>query len=84
MHDVLTIWRDLFATGTVDNVDPASNFFALGGNSLLVVRFRARLRELGYHLPELRDVYLHPTPEKMAARLAQLGRDHGEEAVPCP
>jgi non-ribosomal peptide synthetase-like protein len=56
----------------LDRVSVDAHFFDdLGANSLLMARFCARVRERG-NLPSvgMKDVYLHPTIERLAATLA--------------
>jgi amino acid adenylation domain-containing protein len=61
------IWAQLLDT---PRVDPDSNFFALGGNSLLALRLVHRIREdLGLDVP-FGDIVEAPTIRRLAARLA--------------
>jgi aryl carrier-like protein len=61
---LVATFRDLFDD---DAIDEESDFIALGGNSLLAVRLRARVREgLGRDL-ELIDLFYNPTPRELAA-----------------
>ncbi|WP_399094988.1 amino acid adenylation domain-containing protein [Streptomyces sp. BBFR2] len=63
--------RELFAEVLDrDEVGADDNFFALGGHSLLVTRLISRVRaEFGLDL-RIREVFQHPTPAAIAARLA--------------
>jgi amino acid adenylation domain-containing protein len=45
-------------------------FFDVGGNSLLAVRVVQRLREAGLSHASVRELYTHPTPRGLAARLS--------------
>ncbi|MGH8883394.1 MAG: non-ribosomal peptide synthetase, partial [Stackebrandtia sp.] len=66
-HDEVTttmmqIWRDVL--GTSVSVD--SDFFELGGNSLLAVRMLAALRAAGIDGASIRELYLRPTIRGLA------------------
>lgn len=68
---LLEIWRDVLTREVMDNysVDANSDFFQVGGTSLLLVALRARLQkdfEIDLPLVELFD---HSTLGRMAARL---------------
>ncbi|MBB2748933.1 UNVERIFIED_ORG: acyl transferase domain-containing protein [Microbispora rosea subsp. rosea] len=70
-REITVVWRDLLG---VEDVGPDDNFFALGGQSLLLVRMIARLKELtGVAIP-LRDAVAAPTVRGIAALLAHHGR----------
>ncbi|MFG3256021.1 amino acid adenylation domain-containing protein [Streptomyces sp. NPDC048172] len=57
---------------------PGAGFFELGGHSLLAGRLAARLREdLGARIG-LADVFRHPTPAALAARLRAVARDDAD------
>jgi hypothetical protein len=59
------IWRDVLGA----DVRPDSNFFDVGGNSLLLARVRTRVHdELGRDLA-LVDLFRYPTVAELAARL---------------
>jgi phthiocerol/phenolphthiocerol synthesis type-I polyketide synthase E len=63
-RQVMTIWRDLLG---VDDVSPDSNFFALGGQSLMMVRSIARLKEVTGVAIKLREAVAAPTVRGVAA-----------------
>ncbi len=50
-------------------VDAGQNFFDLGGDSILAIRFAARARQAGLSL-SVRDVFVHQTPSELARALA--------------
>jgi amino acid adenylation domain-containing protein len=62
------LWQTLLR---VERVGRHDNFFELGGHSLLVVSLVGRLRERGLSLP-VRDVFVEPTLQALAARVAAL------------
>jgi hypothetical protein len=62
---ILAAWEHVFSEPVALNDD----FFALGGNSLLAVRLSAAMRERGVPPIALRNLYLHPTPGRLAALL---------------
>jgi amino acid adenylation domain-containing protein len=63
---LVAIWADLLE---VERPGIKDDFFALGGHSLLATRVMARVRhELGVELP-LKDLFNHPTVEKLAAKV---------------
>ncbi|HEX6969480.1 MAG TPA: phosphopantetheine-binding protein [Micromonosporaceae bacterium] len=61
------VWRTVL---NLDTVDPDRTFFALGGNSLTLLRVHQLLRErLGREL-SLVDLFRYPTLRQLAAALA--------------
>ncbi|GIJ21061.1 non-ribosomal peptide synthetase [Micromonospora lutea] len=61
------VWRDALA---VDEVDPHTSFFALGGNSLVAIRMLGRIQEtFGVQL-SLPDLFASPTVATLAAMVA--------------
>jgi hypothetical protein len=60
---VADVWREVLG---VDRVGVDDSFFALGGNSLLVVRARARLQERGHMGLSLVDMFRYPTVRALA------------------
>ncbi len=72
------IWRDILG---VEDVGPASNFFDLGGHSLLSVQMLARIQDVFDVKPSLSAVYTCPTLRAMASAIArQTGRQAGIRA----
>ncbi|MFI6440761.1 non-ribosomal peptide synthetase [Streptomyces sp. NPDC050759] len=66
-RDLLDIWRRHLGT----RVGPEDNFFTLGGNSLLVVRVLAEVKELGAPKIAVRDFYQN----SFARQFVQLVRE---------
>ncbi|ALJ20080.1 non-ribosomal peptide synthetase [Microbacterium sp. No. 7] len=54
-----------------------ADFFALGGDSLSVLRLIGRIEDECALEPRLSDVFAHPTPAALAAALAGRGTDDG-------
>ncbi|MFD5035174.1 amino acid adenylation domain-containing protein [Streptomyces sp. NPDC058405] len=66
--EVISIWKRLFGT---DRVSSTSNFFTMGGHSMLAVRAARELgRAFGIRLP-VRAVFEHPTVADIAAYLSR-------------
>jgi acyl-CoA synthetase (AMP-forming)/AMP-acid ligase II/acyl carrier protein len=62
------IWGEVLG---VERVDARDNFFDLGGHSLLATRVAVSIwKQLDVRLP-LRELFLHPTLEGLAARLEE-------------
>ncbi|HET9382702.1 MAG TPA: condensation domain-containing protein, partial [Streptomyces sp.] len=55
-------------------VGPDANFFTVGGHSMNGVRLVNRIRAAWGVQARIRDLFLAPTPRKLAARLAEQGR----------
>ena len=68
-------------------IDPAENFFLIGGNSIRAMQLAALLNEqTGKHYT-LSDLFLHPTPESLANAEKKSdigGEEAGEDPVPVP
>jgi amino acid adenylation domain-containing protein len=64
LDTVLGVWRAVFR----GEVDPADNFFTLGGNSLLAVRIARALRDHG-HQVDAQAMYRCPSPAELATAL---------------
>ncbi|QSQ25680.1 amino acid adenylation domain-containing protein [Pyxidicoccus parkwayensis] len=62
---LLGIWREVLG---VERLGVDSNFFRLGGDSILSIRIAARLRELGYPVG-VREIFAHPTVRQLARHL---------------
>jgi thioesterase domain-containing protein/acyl carrier protein len=64
LRQLAGIWRDLLH---VDEVGPGSDFFALGGDSLLAIGLASRLREdFGIEIP-VRELLVRPRLAQLAA-----------------
>ncbi|MFF4367252.1 non-ribosomal peptide synthetase [Streptomyces sp. NPDC001594] len=66
---VLAVWREVLAA----RVGPDDHFFDIGGNSLLAARVTRALRDAGVDRMSVRDLYVHPTPRRLAGHLAAQG-----------
>ncbi|MEV7004244.1 amino acid adenylation domain-containing protein [Streptomyces sp. NPDC093982] len=71
------IWRHVLE---LDFVGIQDNYFALGGDSILMLRIRAESEKRGLHFT-LNDMYRHPTVGELAAR-ASTGPCSEASAVP--
>jgi amino acid adenylation domain-containing protein len=71
------VWREVLH---LERVDVDESFFEAGGNSLLLARLHARLRQaLGQEIPFV-DLFRHPTIESLARSLEAAGE--GEAGKP--
>jgi acyl carrier protein len=74
LERVVGIWRDLLGT---PGVTADSNFFDLGGESLLFLRMIARIRR-AFGVPiDVQDASRRPTPGALAALVDSLGAAPG-------
>ncbi|MER5891099.1 phosphopantetheine-binding protein, partial [Streptomyces sp. NPDC001941] len=64
--DLAEVWQAVLGVP----VGPDDSFFELGGNSLYAVRLAAAMRERGLPALPLRELYLNPTVNRLAAVLA--------------
>ena len=71
---VASIWRDLFHLEQVGRQD---NFFALGGHSLMALKFVERLREHGMAI----DIAALFTSDSLADLAERVGRSNAESAT---
>ncbi|MDT3395986.1 amino acid adenylation domain-containing protein [Streptomyces sp. B1866] len=69
-RDLAELWRDLLGVARVGVHD---NVFDLGGHSLLMVEFRARLADRLGHRVEMVDLFQYPTVAALAAYLGSAG-----------
>ncbi|MEV6596511.1 amino acid adenylation domain-containing protein [Actinoplanes sp. NPDC051346] len=67
------IWRDVLETTDVGVHD---NYFGLGGDSILMLRIRARAAGHGLHFA-LTDLITHPTVAELATRVTTTAPDAG-------
>jgi len=66
-REIIRVWRELLGA---EEVVPESNFFELGGNSILAMQLISRLRKaLGWEVP-LRLAFEYPTLEGLGGALA--------------
>ncbi|MEM9223348.1 MAG: condensation domain-containing protein [Pseudomonadota bacterium] len=67
-HRLIAIWQDVLG---VTDVRPTSNFFDLGGHSLLTVRLLAKIDAEFGHKPDLATLYRRPTVRDLAEEIAR-------------
>jgi amino acid adenylation domain-containing protein len=67
---ILMVWKDVLGV----QVGPDEHFFDVGGNSLLAMRLMTAVREAGLGAGTVRDLYLNPTPRRLAAFCAAANR----------
>jgi amino acid adenylation domain-containing protein len=77
-HDVARAWTDVLGLQAAVSAD--SNFFALGGDSIMALRVSSRLRAAGYEV-SLREVFAHTTIAELAASLTRQGPASSGPAV---
>ncbi|KAJ1972547.1 hypothetical protein H4R34_005373, partial [Dimargaris verticillata] len=66
-----------------DTIDVNDSFFALGGDSLLAIRFVSLCREEGL-LVTVADVFQHPTPSALAEAYGLAKSDYSHAALKAP
>jgi len=72
------VWKELLG---LTSIDRGRNFFDLGGDSLLAIRGRERLRQLTGLDVGLTDVFRHPTVESLARYLSGPSAPAGAAAL---
>ena len=77
-HRLAAVWREVLGS---PQVGADSNFFRLGGDSILSIRIAVRLRELGYRVT-VGEVFEHPTISRLARHLAAGADSPAEETAP--
>jgi hypothetical protein len=60
---IASIWSDVLG---VDHIGAETNFFDLGGHSLLLVRVHSRLKGTGATELSVVDLFRHPTVRSLA------------------
>ena len=68
---LIALWRELIGR---DDLDADANFFSSGGHSLLAAQLVQRVEEHAGITLRLADAFEHPTPAKLAERLAAAAR----------
>ncbi|MFH8367582.1 amino acid adenylation domain-containing protein [Streptomyces sp. NPDC018031] len=77
------LWSELLGVAE-ERIGAHDSFFALGGHSLLATRLAARITAAhGVRMP-VRDLFDHPTPALLAARISGLRSAGGPAAEPIP
>lgn len=81
---IADVWSQVLG---VERVDPGDDFFDLGGNSLRAVRAAARLATAESLPVTSAEIFEHPTPAGLAARLTERpapapGADTGATPIP--
>jgi hypothetical protein len=69
------IWSTLLRVNAVGIHD---NFFAIGGHSLLLVQFAARVRDVFQFSLTLKQIFDHPTVAGVAEELARASEDRAK------
>ena len=78
-EQVASIWRDVLH---VEQVGVHDDFFDVGGHSLLAMRVAGRLHSAtGVRIP-FRELFTLRTVESLAARIASVGQQSSDDAIP--
>ncbi|MNO13807.1 Tyrocidine synthase 3 [compost metagenome] len=73
---LLQIWQDVLSQ---KQIGVKTNFFRLGGDSILSIRVAAKLREMGYQV-EVHEIFANPTIRQLAKKLTLSGQ-RAEEVI---
>ncbi|AKG37752.1 hypothetical protein VK70_13485 [Paenibacillus durus ATCC 35681] len=73
---LLQIWQDVLRH---QQIGVETNFFRLGGDSILSIRVAAKLREMGYQV-EVHEIFANPTIRQLAKKLT-LAEQMAEEVI---
>jgi len=75
---VLAIWRRVLK---LDHIDPTSNFFDVGGNSLRMIQLQSEVkRHFGKSIP-VGVLFAHPTIRALASHLSETALKVGDVGV---
>jgi non-ribosomal peptide synthetase component F len=72
---LVELWRELLGP----DVTPDTDFFGAGGFSLLAARLAQDIEECTGLRVELPEIFAHPTPTALAARLAAIRAETGDD-----
>ncbi|MDR0268868.1 MAG: amino acid adenylation domain-containing protein [Paenibacillus sp.] len=75
---LLQIWKEVLKE---ERIDVETNFFRLGGDSILSIRVAAKLREIGYQV-EVHEIFANPTIRQLAKKLTLAEQGAEEVTVP--
>ncbi|WP_198299776.1 non-ribosomal peptide synthetase [Tumebacillus avium] len=75
---LLQIWQDVLGQ---EQIGVETNFFRLGGDSILSIRVAAKLRELGYGV-EVHEIFANPTIRQLAKKMTSAGQWTEEVIAP--
>src|SRR5262249_20597465 len=71
---VAAIWKEVLG---VERIGVDTNFFDLGGHSLLLLRIHSRLKRAMHTSLSVVDLFLHPTVRTLARAIASDGGGNG-------
>ncbi|PHV12096.1 hybrid non-ribosomal peptide synthetase/type I polyketide synthase [Chitinimonas sp. BJB300] len=76
-RQIAAIWCEVLE---IPSIDTHSNFFEVGGNSLLLMRVQARIKQLFDPAPRLIDLFRFPTVATLATHIEQANTSQSNQA----